>query len=494
MTSSLARTAAQGAAFTLGAQAARIILQLLSVVILARILSPHDYGLLAIVMVAVGLGEIFRDFGLTSASVQSPTLSQGQRDNLFWINTLIGVGLTAVMFGLSWAIGAITAKPELVGMTQWLSLMFLFNGLATQHRAMLMRELRLRPLAVVDVASASIALIAAIIAAVNGAGYWALVTQQLVTGAALLLGVLLAGRWLPRRYSRADSVRQLITFGWNLVATNLVSYTAKQIDTILISARFGTAPLGLYNRAFQLVMTPLGQARSPLQSVALPVLSRVQQDQPRFETYVVAAQLALGYLFGIPLALVAGLSGPVVAVMLGSRWLEAAPLLQMFAIAGLLTTVSFVGYWVYVSRGLGAQLFRYSIVTAIIKIVCVTIGSFFGLIGIAIAFAVHPAIAWPISLAWLSRITPMPRRKLYQGAARIILISLITGVAAWAASLLTPGQAMLQLGLGLLAGVLGASLLLVVPVYRRDVVLLTSFMKLMVHRRGSTGEAQEAAE
>lgn len=485
MASSLAHSAARGAYFTLAAQAARILLQLLSVVVLARILSPHDYGLLAIVLVVVGLGEIFRDFGLTSASIQAPELSTGQRDNLFWINAAIGVLLTAIMYSLSWAIGAVTGEPDLVGISQWLALTFLLNGLATQHRANLMRDLKLRPLAVIDVASSAIALAVAIIAAVAGMGYWALVIQQLVTGVILLLGVVAAGRWWPRRYSRSHPVKQLVNFGWTLVATNLIGYASRQIDTVLISFRFGTAPLGLYNRAFQLIMTPLTQVRSPLQSVALPVLSRVQQDQPRFEAYVTAAQLALGFLFGIPVAIVAGLAEPAVDIMLGSRWAEAAPLLRMFAIAGILTTVSFVGYWVYLARGLGADLLRYSIVTALIKVVCVVVGSFFGVLGVAIAFAVHPAIAWPISLAWLSRITPMPRRQLYQGAGRIIAVSAAAGLAAWGvAQALAATDAWVQLGVGLVAGLAVSAAALTIPVYRRDAKTLASFVRLMLKRDG----------
>lgn len=483
MASSLAHSAARGAYFTLSAQAARIVLQLLSVVVLARILSPHDYGLLAIVLVVVGLGEIFRDFGLTSASIQAPELSVGQRDNLFWINTLIGVCLAALMFCSSWLLGAVTGEKELVGIAQWLALTFILNGLSTQYRANLMRELKLRALAITDVAASAIALAAAIVTALAGAGYWALVVQQLTTGAVLLAGAVIAGRWRPRAYSRAHPVRQLVTFGGNLVAANLIGYASRQIDTVLISARFGTASLGLYNRSFQLIMTPLSQARSPLQSVAVPVLSRVQNDQPRFETYVVAAQLALGYLFGIPLAIVAGLSDPVVAIMLGDGWTDAAPLLRMFAIAGILTTVSFVGYWVYLARGLGNELFRYTIVTALIKIVCITIGSFFGLIGVAIAFAVHPAIAWPISLAWLSRITPMPRRQLYAGAGRIIAIALASGATAWGVgSVLASSGIWVQTGAGLLSGLAVSALALLIPIYRKDAGVLLSFMRLMLKR------------
>lgn len=483
MASSLAHAAARGSLFTLGAQAARIALQLVSVVVLARLLTPHDYGLLAIVLVLVGLGEIFRDFGLTSASIQAPTLSRGQRDNLFWINAGIGAGLSVVLLLGSWQLGIVTGEPEIVGMAQWLSLTFLLNGLATQHRAGLMRALRLRVLAVTDVASAAIGLAVAISVALAGGGFWSLVAQQLTSAAVVLVGVMLAGRWLPRRWSRHDSVRSIVSLGWNLVAANLVQYAARQADTVVVGARFGTSSLGVYNRSFHLVMTPLGQVRSPLQSVALPVLSRLQQDPPRFDTYVVAAQLALGYGIGIPLALVAGLADPVVAIMLGERWAAAAPLLRLFAIAGLLTTLSYVGYWVYLARGLGTQLLRFTLCTAIIKVGCLVIGSFYGVVGVVAAIVVYHALEWPISLAWLSRITPMPTRRLYGGALRIVGVTALAGAAAWAASagLALPGP-WPAVAIGVAAGLLAASASLLLPVYRRDAGSLLGFMRLMVTR------------
>ncbi|MFE7845372.1 lipopolysaccharide biosynthesis protein [Microbacterium sp. NPDC057407] len=484
MSSDLAHSAARGVFFTLAAQIAKLVLQLLSVVILARLLTPHDYGLLAIVLVVVGVGEIFRDFGLTTASIQAPVLTTGQRDNLFWINSAIGVVLTGVMFALAWPIEAVVGEPEIVGMVQWLSLLFLLNGLATQHRANLARELKFKGLAVIDITAAAVALAVAIVAAVAGAEYWALVLQQLASGVAVLVGCVIAGRWLPRWYSRKDSVRELIGFGWNIVATNLLVYGGSQIDTIIVGLKFGTTPLGLYNRAYQLVMTPLSQVRSPTKNVALPVLSRVQEDPPRFDNYVTSAQLMLGYGLGIPLILVTALADPIVRIMLGPQWLDAIPIVALFAVAGLLTTLAFVGYWVYLSRGLGKQLFRYTIVTTIIKITCIVVGSFYGVLGVAIGFAIAPAISWPLSLFWLSRITPMPTARLYGGAGRILAVCAWTCAAAWGASMLVARWGVwAMLVVGVAAGLAAAASALVIPICRRDARSITAFLKLMIKRR-----------
>lgn len=489
MTDGLGHSAARGALFTMGAQGARILLQIVSVVVLSRLLSPHDYGLLTIGLVVVGIGEIFRDFGLTAASVQADTLSREQRDNLFWINTAIGVVLAAIVFALAWVLAGATGEDDLLVVVQCLAPVFVFNGAATQYRAQLMRALRFKALAFADILSALLALIVAVVLALSGWGYGALVAQQLVSAGALLLLLVLLGRWLPRWYSRSAPIRGIVAFGWNLVATNLLTYAAGQLDTVLVATNYGPSVLGIYNRAYQLVLTPLNQIRSPLTTVALPVLSRIQKDERRFAAFVTSAQLALGYGLGIPLLMLAGMAEPVVDVMLGPQWADAAPILRLFAVAGVLTTLAFVGYWVYLARGLGKQLFRYSLLSTAIRVVCIVAGSFFGVIGIAVGFALAPAIAWPVSLYVLSRVTSVPVPALYAGAARILVLASAAGAASWlaSASVRDLGSGV-SIAVGLLAGAAVCALGLVVPMVRRDARALRGFVRLML-RRSTPGSA-----
>lgn len=472
----------------MSAQLVRILLQLFSVVVLARLLTPHDYGLIALALVIVGIGEIFRDFGLTSAAVQAPSLSDGQRDNLFWINSGLGLALAALVFFAAWPIVWVSGQPELLGIVQALSIVFVFNGLATQYRAQLMRSLRFGALAWADVASAAVALGVAVAAALLGAGFWALVFQQLTTALLLLVMLVWFGRWLPGRYSRRHEIAGLVRFGWHLVATNLITYGAAQVDTILVAAKFGTTPLGFYNRAYQIVMTPLNQIRSPLTNVALPVFSRAQEERDRFNSFVSAGQLALGYSLGVPLLLVCGLADPVVELMLGPQWEASVPLLRFFAVAGALTTLSFVGYWVYVSRGLSKQLLQYSLVSTGIRLACIVGGSFFGVVGIAAGFALAPALAWPVSIYWLSRITVIPVRALYTGAARILLVATSGALVAWLASELVASAAgpWVEVGVGLAAAAAMIALLFVLPPLRRDARTMLSFVKLMSPGRRKT--------
>lgn len=483
MTDGLGGRAARGVAVTLVAQVLRIVIQLLSVVVLSRLLLPSDYGLVAMVMAVIGVGEIFRDFGLSSAAIQAPTLSVLQRDKLFWVNSGIGLVLSVAAFLSAPLVALVFDEDALVAVTHALAVTFLLNGLSTQYRASLIRELQFKKAAAVDVSAAMLGFLAAVIAALSGMGLWALVLQQLVTGAVGLAGLVVAGSWLPGLPDRATSIAPFIRFGLPLIGSQLIGYAANNVDTWTVGMRFGPAALGYYNRAYQLLMTPLNQVRSPSTTVALPVLTRVSSDQNRFASYLTMGQLAMGLPVTVVLALIIGTADEIVQVFLGADWARSAPFLQLFAVAALFQTLSFVGYWVYLARGLTAVLLRYSMVSAAIKISAVLIGAQWGAIGVAVGFAVAPAVSWPISLWWLSRSTPVPQRDLYANALRIVLQAVPVAAVAFAVTALSlpPAVELLLAALG--GGLVFGLVALMVPAFRRDLRDLWTVVK-MVRGRG----------
>ncbi|OUE27396.1 lipopolysaccharide biosynthesis protein [Clavibacter michiganensis] len=495
-TQGLGARAARGAIVTIGAQLIRILIQVASVVVLARLLTPTDYGLLAMVLAIIGVGEIFRDFGLSNAAIQARDLSRTQRDNLWWINAGIGLVLAALVFCAAWPLAAVFGHDELIPIAHALSLTFVFNGLATQYRASLTRSLRFRALATADVTAPAVALLVAIGGALLGWGYWALVAQQLTQTLVLLALAVGFARWIPRLPRRGEPMGPLLRFGWNMVSSQMVGYVSNNIDTFLVGLRFGAGSLGIYNRAFQLLMTPLAQIRSPLTTVAIPVLSRLADEQRRFADYVARGQLALGYTLGAGLGLVAASAVPITAVFLGPQWDSVAPILRLLAIAGIFDTLAFVGYWVYVSRGLTGDLFRFSLLSAVIKVSCILVGSSFGIVGIAAGYAAAPALCWPISLWWLSRKAPIPTRRLYMGALRIIGVVGSVSVATGALlAMVDTGSDVLQLlaGVGTTA-VLYALAVALVPAVRRDVRGVLDLARVLPRaRRGSAPAAPAAA-
>lgn len=460
--------AARGGAVTMAGQVGRIGVQVLSVVLLARLLDPHDYGLLAMVVAVIGVGEILRDFGLSSAAVQAPELSRGQRTNLFWINTGLGAALALAVLLCAPLLATLYDEPEVTPVARALAVTFLLNGMATQFRADLVRRMRFTALATSDLSAPAAALGVGVGLALAGQGTWALVGQQLTQAVVLLVMLASWGRWLPGLPDRTAPVRDLLRFGRNLAATQVLGYVANNADSFLIGRRFGAGDLGLYNRGYHLLTTTLGQLRAPTTTVALPVLSRLSDDTERFSHYVRLGQLTLGYTLVVGVGVVAGAAEPVVHVALGEQWLETAPVLRFLAIAGAMQTLAYVGFWVYLARGLTGELFRYSTVTAVLKIVCVVAGSTFGITGVAAGIAIAASFEWPLSIWWLSRRTPLPARALVLGALRILAVASVAAAAGYAATVVADGSPVGQLALALLGLGVAYAVGLAVPPVRRD--------------------------
>lgn len=478
----LGRAAARGAAITVGGQLARMGLQIVAVIVLSRLLAPSDFGVIALALLVIGFGELFRDFGLSQAAVQASTLSHDQRSNLFWVNTGIGVVLAVLCTVAGWPLAAISGEPQVTAICQVLASTFLINAMAAQYRAGLMRQLRFAALAALEVGAAAAGLAVAIAAAGVGFGYWALVAQQLTTVTITMLGMVLLGRWLPRPPNRDGDIRGFLRFGWNLVGSQIFTYASANIDTAIVGLTTSSSMLGLYNRAYQLIVVPVGQVRSPLTNVAVPVLSRLKDTVDAFDRFVLRAQLLLGYALCLPLSFVAIAAEPIVRIALGPEWAGSVFFLRCFAVAALFQTLAYVGFWIYLARGLPHILLRYSAVSAGIKIACVLTGMIWGPYGVAIGFAVAPTLSWPLSLWWLSRHTMIPVRGLYSGASRFLGAAFAGGLLALAVMILAPLPPVLLLVVSLTAYLVGVAAMLAIPVYRRDLAGVIDTVKLLRSR------------
>lgn len=501
-TPSLGASASRGAAVTVGGQVVRIIVQLTGIMILARLLTPTDYGLLAMVTAIIGIGELVRDFGLSSAAIQAKNLSHAQKSNLFWINTSIGGALTLVTIGASWLIAALYGDDRLQAITAALSVTFLLNGLSTQFRADLSRSLKFGRLVMIETIAQVIALALGLGFAIAGAGYWALVVQQVgQTLAAIILLVILTG-WLPGWISRTAPMRALLGYGVNMFGTQLLAYASRNVDSVVIGARFGAADLGLYNRAFQLMMLPLLQLNAPSTRVALPVLSRLQDDRKRYAAFITFGQSALLTVVGLVLALLGAQAESVIRIMLGDQWLDAVPVFRILLVAGFFQAASYATYWVFLSKGLMRQNLHYALLTRPLMIAAILVGSIWGMYGVAIAYSASIAIMWPMGLLWIRRASDAPVGAMFFNGARSTLV-FASGCVVSAFSTIAidedlPFVRVIVGGIVLLAWV--ALIAAVWPKVRRDLFDLFSARKYFSRSKGkraagtATASDAQAAE
>lgn len=484
-TTGLGSRASRGASITLLWQAIRILTQLVGTVVLARLLTPDAFGLIAMVTSLVGIGEILRDFGLTSAAVQAKSLDKKQKSNLFWINSAIGFALTAVVFFCAPLIAQLYGEPELTDLTRALSFTFAFNGLATQFRAELNRRMRFSALNVVDTLPAVVGLVsAAVIAAVTGS-VWALVSQQIVGAVlGLVLAVSLA-RWMPRLPSRHAEMKSLLTFGGGVLGTQGVAYVTKNIDNIAIGIVWGPVSLGLYSRAYQLLMAPIVQLLAPMTRVALPVLSRLQNEPERFMAFLRRGQLMGSLIAGTIYALVIGLAHPVVILVFGEDWLALVPIFQALAVGGIFRALNQVAYWAYLALGHSVAQFRFYLVSQPVIVLFLLAGLPWGPLGVAVGHSIAYALNWFAAIWWCGRITklnfsPLVRDGLRTTATIAIPVMAIGIVCSW----LMP-----QPGVAILVGLAGTAVwfgiaYLLFPPTRRDFHNLLDVIRRMRRKGG----------
>ena len=496
-TASLGESASRGAAVTLAGQVVRIVLQLAGIMVLARLLTPADYGLLAMVTAIIGVGELVRDFGLSSAAIQARKLSAGQKSNLFWINTSIGFVLMLATIAASWLIAGFYGDDRLQGITAALSVTFLLNGLSTQFRADLSRNLRFGKLVVIDTSAQAVALAAGLGLAFAGAGYWSLVAQQVAqTVAAIVLLVIMTG-WLPGWIARREPMRGLLGYGINMFGTQVLNYASRNVDSIVIGARFGAEALGLYNRAFQLMMLPLLQLNAPATRVALPVLSRLQDERARYAAFITFGQSALLTVVGMVLALLGAQADSEIRIMLGDQWLEAVPVFRILLVAGFFQAAGYAAYWVFLSKGLMRQNLHYALVSRPLMIAAILVGSIWGMYGVAIAYSASALVMWPLSLWWIHRSSDAPAGAMFANGARAIAVYTTGCLVSLAATLGIPEDLpfvrVLVGGVALLGWM--ALIALVWRRYRQDLLSLLAARKhLRRQKRTATPEERTRQE
>ena len=427
---SLGRIAARGAVFTMGGQGVKIMLQFCGIVILARLLSPNDYGLMAMVVVLTGIGEVLRDFGLSSAAIQARSLTAEQRNNLFWINSAIGVALALALFVIAPALAAFYDEPRLTLIARVLAITFLLNGIATQYRAQLNRGLHFGALAVVDILGMASGLAVGLLMALEGYNYWALVGQQLALSAATLVTLLLAARWLPGLPRRSAPMGDLLRYGSNLMGTQLIGYATRNLDSLIIGYRFGAESLGLYSKSYQLSMLPLNQINAPATTIALPVLSRLQQQPERYDQFLLHGQTLMLHLIVSVLVFAAALAEPLILLVLGPQWQAAVPVFRILAVAGIFQAASYASYWVFLSKGLTPLHLRFTLVSRPVLIGCILLGALWGVPGVAITVAGGMGVLWLWGLFFL-RHSGAPVGAMLRNALIIISSYALSAGLAW---------------------------------------------------------------
>jgi len=419
---------------TAAAQGAQVFLNLGYIMVLARLLVPQDFGLVAMVTTVTGFLRIFQDAGLSMATVQRQEITHAQVSNLFWVNVSVG-GVTTLLVAASAPVVAwFYREPRLVGITLVLSITFVLTSSAVQHFALLNRQMRFRVIAVIEILSMLAGYLIAIGMALSGCSYWALVGANVAQIAIKLVLVWSISRWRPRLPSRNTQTWPLLSFGANITAGSLMYQFARGADNLLIGRFFGAAAVGLYSRAFILVMRPLENMIVPIDAVLVPALSRIQSQHDRYRRIflqVFETIALIGFLFA---GLLLALSYPLTLAVLGPKWEGVAVISAGFTMAVLAYPLINAFKWLCASQGRSKDWVVMSLIVSAVTLCSFLIGLPFGPAGVAISYSTSCVlIEVPFVYYIAGRRGPVSRNDLWIASLRHLPVWGIVCGTAWLA-------------------------------------------------------------
>ena len=402
----MGRTAAHGAAWLGMAQAFRVLLTFVSTAVLARLLTPGDYGLIAMTAPVFALIGVFSDLGLTSATIQARDLSPARSTAMFWLTVTVSLGLAllavAAAPGVAWFYG--DARAGLVTAAGAASL--LVGGLSLQHSALLNREMRFATLSLIEVTGLVVTTATAIALALILHNYWALVLGTLA-GVAVQSALTWYCSGFRPGAPRLAGIGDLARFGGHLTGFNLVNFLARNLDTVLVAHHAGPAQAGLYDRSYRLLTLPLQTINGPVTRLLQPMLSRLREEPARYRRMFLLALRAVVLASAPPALVVVALSGPVMSLLLGAKWLQAGPIFFWLGLAGVLQPIANLLGVLFLTTGRPRALMHWSLATA-----PVTLGGFvlaipYGAVGMAMAFFLTSVLLTPARFWWATRHNPV---------------------------------------------------------------------------------------
>jgi O-antigen/teichoic acid export membrane protein len=425
LTPNLKRATVRGGAYTLLAQGTKFVLSLGATAVLARLLTPADYGLVAMVAALMAFAAIFKDLGLAMATVQQAEITHSQVSSLFWINQVIGLLLGILVAGCAPLAAWFYEDPRLRDVTLILAITFILGGLTIQHQALLRRQMRFRALAAIDVAALVVGTAVAVLLALGGAGYWALVWRQVTVAIVAAAGVWLLCGWRPGALHRRTGSKAMLAFGGHLTLSNGLNYFARNMDRILLGRRWGDQELGLYTKAFQLLLLPIQQVNAPVSSVAIPALSRIKDDPARYRRYYCSAMNLIGHLTTPLIVIMAVLSDEIVAIVLGRQWHGASGIFRVLAIAAIGRPMADANSWIYISLGRGRRMLYWGALSAPLFVLAFVIGVRWGAVGVAMGYALCALTLRLPAFMWALHATPVRLRDLARATYRSTALSMI---------------------------------------------------------------------
>lgn len=430
--SDLKRRSLLSGLISFAAQPIKLILGIGSTAILARILTPADFGLVAMVAPLLALADSLSNFGLETATVQREELDNEQLSANFWLSLKVNAVVVGLMLIVAPILARFYGQEELIGITLAMTFGFSLVCLTFVHNSLLKRQMRFGVLTIIEVISLVVAAACAIGAASQGWGYWALVLQLVVMQLIQSIAYLIICPWRPEKYIKSDkndaNLQAMFSYGAHLTGFRFLMRIGMQLDRILVGYLSGAKALGLYQIAYKWAYFSFEQAYFPLFDVAVSSFSRTLYDTNLYRSYCRKGLMLLFALCMPALAFSFVEARNVLLLLLGNQWLEAVPLFRVLSISVFVGSMYRVTKWLYVSAGQTQQQFRWALIHTPIVIIAVAIGSQWGAIGVATGYTAAICLLTYPSVTFCLKTSPLTGKDFFAAVSCPAFSSIIAAI------------------------------------------------------------------
>jgi O-antigen/teichoic acid export membrane protein len=466
-------------------QIAQLLMTILISAILARLLSPSDFGLIAMVVVFSNFAAIFSGFGLTSAIVQKKEVSDEALSSAFWINVGLGALLTVTLAASAPLIAAFYSQPQLTPIVVFISTTFFIASFCNVQNGLLTRRMNFKALAIISIGATGISGPIAIFLAFSGYGVWSLAWYTVLSTSFTVIFTWIYARWVPHFLVGLRHMKGLLAFGANLTGFSFVNYFAQNMDNLLVGRFLGSAPLGFYNLAYNLLVFPTSNISTVVGRVMFPALSIIQHDKRLVrDAYVTANRYIAAISF--PLMIWMLVTAPqLIRVVYGPKWISVIPLVQIFALAGLEQSIGTNVGWIFMSQGRTDVLFKLGVFTTVLVVISFVVGLRGGVEGVVIAYTIAIYLAaYPVFLVGF-RLIDMKVKQALVPLWPVTVAALMLGIIAFVVQISLEKLGVTQ-NLTILAIVTAASLLIYsVVLFLLDKELFIGIVRLLGRLRAT---------
>jgi O-antigen/teichoic acid export membrane protein len=432
-----------GLAWKAGSQVTLQLSRMVVALIMARLLAPHDWGLAAMVLVISGFVVVFTDSALGTALIQRRNLLEADRSTVFWTNAAVGLLLTIAGIALAGPVASFYGEPAVRPLFAALSIGFFVSALGATHSSLLVRDMHFRVLELRQIAATVVGAVAGISIALMHFGAWAIIGQQLAEATVSTILLWYLSSWHPSLTFSTASLRRLGAFAGNVFGENLLYQSGRNLSSVLIGRFLGPAATGTYALSTNVILVPFSRIAGPLQQVFFPAFSRLNDDRARLaDMWIRATRLVASISMPALVGLVI-VAPDFVDVVLGPRWNDAIPVIQILAWVGLIQSIQTLNGEVLLALNRANTLFRFTMLWFAGSVAAFVVGLHWGIIGVAACYALATAVIEPIRTQSTTRAAGIPLLRFF-GA----LFGIAQATAVMAVAVLLSRSAMISAGIG----------------------------------------------